>query len=236
MLTMNKLLISCGCSFTHGNTVTRHENFVPYGDLVAQSLGWNHINLSKPGASNYFIAKQIEHCVDLCANFVCVGATTPWRFDFLKNANAIERPVCYDDFQSSRELYHDNKILSTVILYYLEQSKNAADASTRQAFSEICDFFQTKLNLHIKQDQDSLMILGACARLQQAKIPYVILDFGKIFQSWHRPVIDLDYRQLSQQFPCQFDTYHFNQHGQNFVAAKIKDFISNCENIASMPL
>lgn len=219
----DKLLVSCGCSFTYGNSGNfRH---VPFGDLLSSELGTKHINLSRPGASNYYIAKQIEHSLTLSPDFVCIGVTTNLRFDYLENIDSITKDITYNDFKISLNDNSSDKIESRSILWFDRSYQNKEHSlDKRKSYFDIFKFLTKNTNYHIKKDQDKLIILGSCLQLIKKNIPYIILDFSETLQNDDN-IIGLNWKNLQKQFPCNHDQYHFNQEGHIFIKNKIIEFL-----------
>lgn len=221
----NKLLVTCGCSFTYGSTREGTVN-IPYGNFLAEKMNYRHLNLSRSGASNYFIAKQVEHSLNLNPDLVCIGVTTPLRFEFLENIDAIKTHVSYHDFKTLPYSRAPDKIESRSILYFESQYKNSNNTLDQQKrYCEIFEFLTNHVNYWIKQNQDKFIILGSCFKLGKKNIPYVIIDFDNLFKDDDHSVLNLSWRELCKMFPCKVDKWHFNQLGQMHVADKIFEYI-----------
>lgn len=71
-------IISCGDSFTFG--IGLAENEKTYGELLAEELGMEHINLGAPGASEFVIFTQVQEAVKMNPSLVLVGHTSEYRW------------------------------------------------------------------------------------------------------------------------------------------------------------
>lgn len=219
---MTNILVSCGCSFTSG--FWYGGQFTPYGEIAAGSLGYTHINLASPGASNYFIAKQVEHAIDLNPAIVCIGVTTAFRFEFLQKLDSINGTVVYSDFNTYSNK-DPAKIESKPIHVYLRESNNNVNNKIRRDnYRNMYEFYTKNLNYTIKQDADRLIILGAYLQLISKGIKCVLLDFSVTMGNYPE-VIKLPYKDMASKFPCSDDNEHFNQEGHNYVANIIVDRI-----------
>lgn len=218
----DKLLISCGCSFTNGNTVD--QQFTPYSILVSNILKLRHINLSRPGASNYFIAKQIEYGLTLNPDLIVIGTTTELRFDYLSDITSINSPVTFEDFSNQ-----SGKISSRSILWFEAQSRNTdLSTSETQKMTDVFDFLSNHTNDFLKRDQDRLIILGAISKIKDKKIPFLVIDFAKIFATDSEVnICKFYYKDLIKKFPCPTDKYHFNQYGHLYITNQILNLIKS---------
>lgn len=218
-----KLLVTCGCSYTAGTNI---PDTIPYGKILSENLKCDFINFARPGASNYFIAKQVEHSITLKPDFVCIGVTSPLRFDYIQDPFLINKKVSYEDFNKELYVTFPNKIESRSLFWFENQVKYKENNEfQKRECLEIYNFLSTKINSFIKEDQDKFTILGCCLLLERRKIPYVIVDFWNTFDSTDEFVIKLHAADLIKRYPSTVDKLHFNQIGQVFVFEKILNYI-----------
>ena len=80
---MKKLYV-CGCSF---NTVSKKIDYkdTHWSQVLSKKLGWELVNLAKPGISNGGIRLQIDKAIKDRADFVIVVATVPDRIELSSN-------------------------------------------------------------------------------------------------------------------------------------------------------
>ena len=226
---MNKI-IGCGCSFTYGYAKVRVDNsgrLIParvedYVTKVANRLGSESINLSRPGASIYAIVKQIEYAITLDPSLVIIGTTTPLRVDFSFPETKLNRCPTINDFDYGN--YETKKfigsykrnIISTPIMLLLE------NLPQDKRFDEIFKYHSTYTNEFLKKDQDRFMLLGAFSLLNKKNIPYICVDFAELInQDDAVNSISYDWRGLNDQFPSSHDSVHFSEDGHEFLANEI---------------
>lgn len=225
---MNNIIVSCGCSFTYG--FSPEEKLISFGEIVAKSFNMQHVNLSSLGASNYFVSKQIEHSLNLNPTLIIIGSTTALRFDYLEDIDSIKENINFHNFKNNLENNYikidvSNKITSKSIKWFKEQSDNyKIPLFKRKTANEIFKFLSKNTNFYIKKDQDRLMLLGSIFKIKQKNIPFVVIDFDKIFDEEFDFILNFPFKDLSNKFPTS-DNIHFNQEGHFFVAEKIKNFI-----------
>ena len=227
---MNKM-IGCGCSFTYGYVKVRVDNstrFITaivedYVTKVSNRLGIESINLSRPGASNYAIVKQIEYAITLDPSLVIIGATTPLRVDFSFPETKLNKRPTINDFDYG--IYESKKfigsfskgnIVSKPIMYLLDH------VAQDRRLLDIFKYHATYTDEFIKKDQDRLMLLGAFSLLNRKNIPYICVDFAKLIsQDDAVNSISYGWRELNDQFPSNHDPLHFSEDGHEFLANEI---------------
>jgi hypothetical protein len=238
---MNKI-IGCGCSFTYGyvrigvanpvhgknSEFTIPSRIEDYVTKLSTYIGAEAINLARPGASNYAIAKQIEYAITLNPSLVIIGATTPSRVDFSFLETDFKNHPTINDFDYSKcdnkkfiGSYKEN-IVSMPIVNLLER------VVYDKRFAEIFEYHSTYTNQFIKKDQDRLTLLGAFSLLSSKNIPYICVDFAELF----RPddianYISFDWRGVNNRFPSKHDKHHFNEDGHSFISDEIQRWMHN---------
>ena len=81
-----KNIVACGCSHAYGfyyNTDTDYKFNINYNSIVADHMNAKVVNLAKPGATNYMIAKQIEYSIGLNPDLVIINVTNPLRLSLI---------------------------------------------------------------------------------------------------------------------------------------------------------
>lgn len=82
-----KTLVVCGCSWSSQDPEFPNDNF---GSYLSEKLGYNYINLAKPGCSNFGIRLQIDYAVEnYSPSLLVISATSPCRTE-LKIKNSPE--------------------------------------------------------------------------------------------------------------------------------------------------
>jgi hypothetical protein len=230
---MNKI-IGCGCSFTYGyanastNTSSKNSKFAlpsrveDYVTKLSSRIGVDSINLSRPGASNYAIVKQIEHAITLDPSFVIIGTTTPLRIDFSFPERKLDSQPKINDFdyskyESKKFVYGYKENIVSIPIVCLPD-RFVYD----KRFIDIFEYHSTYTNEHLKKDQDRLMLLGAFTLLNNKNIPYICVDFTELFSQGDTVnYIAYNWRELCSRFPLKNDTLHFNEDGHEFLANEI---------------
>ena len=223
-------IIGCGCSFTYGYAKVRvdnsarliHARVEDYVTKVANRLGSESINLSRPGASIYAIVKQIEYAITLDPSLVIIGTTTPLRVDFsFPETKLNERPRIndfdYDKYETKKFIgSYKKNIISMPINNLLENARQD------KRLHEIYKYNATYTNEFIKKDQDRLMLLGAFSLLNRKNIPYICVDFVELIDQDNAVnSISCDWRELNKRFPLKHEMHHFSEDGHEFLANEI---------------
>lgn len=207
---MNKNIVMCGCSFSHHND----EVHTTYGEIIARKLDMPFINLSELGASNYFIAKQIEHSINFLPKLVIIGATTPMRFETVENCEELKSSPSINNFKyrSNKNFNQENfqKIISKPLMWY---EKNNL---------KIFNFYSKYYDYEIKKNQDKFILLGALSLLAINNINFIVVDFSDILSDVNTKflIISENFKILNNLYPHP-DKIHFNQMGHDYLAKKI---------------
>jgi len=229
---MNKLIIATGCSFSNG-FVDRNTVQKSYGELLSHRLGYDFINQSQGGASNYHIAKQIEYAIGLNPSLIIVGATTHKRVDtYLKSDDKLGHRPTLSDFNYGTEATPPHTLDSGMIVsrsyyFFSDQMESNKDINEKEFNynKQIYDFLIMQTRKELDLDRDKFILLGACSLLEKNHIPYVIVDFGKVFRDDdHRPnasILSYYWIPFEERFPGR-DGIHFNQQGQQFLCDELE--------------
>jgi hypothetical protein len=200
-----------------------------YGQFLSEMLDMDLVNLSMPGASNYFIGKQVEWAIEQRPDLIVFAITTPLRFEYAApDDNAGVRPTLHD-FNFSTYTNPDTeqfkgKIRSGVY-------KTFINGWVREVDQEEITLCLTKYlgNTGLNIDKERFQIMGTFAILEKSKIPYVCVDYGgRIFT----PEELSDYNALSyvprfllDTYPLEGDFIHYNEDGHKHIAEQIKQLI-----------
>jgi len=230
-----KNIVACGDSVTHGyyleNDYHDETHIVKsnqgYPEIVAETLGASIVNLSKPGASNYCIAKQLDYAFTLQPDFIIIGLTTGMRFDYTTDIFADKHwkdniPTIQDfDYRNHSRSEHTNN-------HGLIESQPLSSIETYHDRKDLVNYIAKYIDIDIKRDQDRHIIMGMLWKLAVKKIPYVIVDWTEmiLYEYTSRAVIrDLKLSEYRNLYPCA-DGVHFNQEGHRAAAARINRFIT----------
>jgi hypothetical protein len=225
-----KKIVACGCSITHGYFVNKDNSIRvndSYADIFAKRNNCKIINLAKPGSSNYFITKQTEFGLTLNPDFIIVGLTSGYRFDYQENYqdSALNRTPTIHDWgykQVSKTTYTN----STGIF-------NSNPIPRLNAFDhkkEFVEFLLKYVNQDIKQNQDMFIALGLIHMLSSQPVPFVIVDWTGIVDPIYvnnNIITDLKWYEMNKRFNTDADGTHFDLDGQLFAShvleTKIKE-------------
>lgn len=214
-----KKIVACGCSFTHGYYVDKNNNrkaHTPYVELYAKKYNHNIINLAKPGATNYLVIKQVEFARSLKPDFLIIGLTSWYRFDYRQNIGApdIERRPHLTDWsysdQGKTRFTKEQGVFNSNSLMWLTTDPGREHVG--KALVSLTDY-------NIKQDQDMYMTYGMLNWISEQKIPFVVIDWaGLFYPSFNKRYLikNLKWQYMLDQF--REDDYHFNQAGQHYAA------------------
>lgn len=195
---MNKVVAVCGDSWFSADLDLPGKSF---GEVMCAKNNWQLLSLARGGCSNFAIRLQVDKAIELGADFVVIGTTTPDRGEFpiinTQNSSIWDKLKSSfnwkDWFTSQPEVYvkargisnvlHTNSLSSmhpwiqdpTIIS---ESLNNLMFVDNKKLTAEQLDSLRCyMLNLYdsgIKRQTDSWIISDACRRLEQAGIPYLI--------------------------------------------------------------
>jgi hypothetical protein len=195
---MTKVIAVCGDSWFSADTNLPGKSF---GEVMCNNNTWNLLSLARGGCSNFAISLQVDKAIELNADFIVVGTTTPDRSEFpiindqtisvwnkLKNAfNWKEwftlQPEVYVKSKGISNILHTRSLSSTYPwindpTIISESLNNLMFVDNNKLTTEQLDALRSyMLNLYdsgIKRQTDSWIISDVCRRLEQANIPYLI--------------------------------------------------------------
>jgi hypothetical protein len=195
-------LAVCGDSWF--STDIRYPN-ASFGQVLAQQNDWKLLDLARPGCSNFAICLQVDRAIELGADFVVVGTTSPdrveipllakkkslweklkdltWENWFDNQLVAYEKSkglsnINYSPYKTNDSYFNDPTIIS-------ESLNNLAFSDnfplTNEQFSTLKPYMINLFDSGAKRQVDSWIISDACRRLQKANIPF-ILFIEQLFQ------------------------------------------------------
>lgn len=233
-----KKIIACGCSWTYGaewNMLTDElkfdrpasEKLTDYATILGNKyLNADTINLARPGASNYAIAVQIEYALSLNPDLIVFNVTTPERIDVLEPNKKLNSKVVIQNFDYT--LIPNEHIGETT--NEIDSGPHLRTFMRAQAgekkFQGVADFLADYHSYWIKEDQDRLMVLGACSILEKSKVPYVCVNLSPLFQNKELDnTITISWQRMCESFPLVKDPYHFSSSGHEYLADKIYKYM-----------
>ena len=219
-------IVSCGCSITHGYYVENNEStyLTAYPEVFANTYGHEIINLAKPGSSNYFVAKQIEFAVTLKPDFLIVGFTSPYRFDYHERdtEHLSRRPTIKDwEYKSMGKTEYTNRI-------GILNSNPIPRLVTFPHKREFVEYALKYTDPSISADKERYVILGMLAKLDSFNIPYVGIDWLNVLDSNETPYNvcqTMSWKAYGQQFGNDGGG-HFSQQGHDYAAKELEEFIA----------
>jgi hypothetical protein len=231
-----KKIIACGCSWTYGgNWSVKNDafnKFPGYADKLENLLKLEVINLARPGASNYCIAKQIEHAITLKPDLLLFNITTSQRIEFIPSEKRLSTRPTLSNF--NYEEYNTNsytekftgKIYSSTLRHALLKW---SDKTNNENSYYITKFLDKYLNHDMLVDYSRMYILSAIRLLEKNKIPYVCVNFSDdIFEE--REINDINHISMSwsilhNKFPGKDDPYHFSEEGHQYLADMVHKYM-----------
>jgi hypothetical protein len=195
---MNKVIAVCGDSWFSADINLPKKSF---GEILCTKNNWNLLSLARGGCSNFAIGLQVDKAIELNADFVVLGTTTPDRGEFpiindlnisvwdkLKNSFNWNnwftlQPEMYVKSKGISNILHTRSVSSThswiLDPTIISESLNNLIFLGNNKLTPIqLDSLRSyMLNLYdsgIKRQYDSWIISDACRRLEHANIPYLI--------------------------------------------------------------
>lgn len=218
-------IISCGCSITHGYYVKNNQStyLTAYPEVFAKNHGHEIINLSKPGSSNYFVAKQLEFAITLKPDFLIVGFTSPYRFDYHERdtEHLNRRPTIKDwEYKSMGKTSYTSE---TGIL----NSNPIPRLVTFPHKREFVEYSLKYIDPSISADKERYTILGMIHKLNSTRIPYVGIDWLNVLDE--DEITDnicstMSWREYGNRFGDDGGG-HFDQAGHDYAAEELESFI-----------
>lgn len=224
-----KDLYICGCSHSTGfywkseNPYVPGNN-IPYSVLLAKKFSLNPVMLAHPGASNYFIVKQIEFAIEQGAEYIIFNTTQPLRFDWVTNGSSLISKPVYENFICARNANNNNaKIKSASYASIIGHMKDEVDLGK---------FITMYMDPEIKLDQDKWMFRGIISTLEKTNIRYLSVDCtdDKFFdfdfdidgKSWQEIKINnysiTDKNHMSQKGHEVFSEFIYNKTKDTFMS------------------
>lgn len=216
---LERKIFICGCSFSTGfyyidqekNQYGRH---IPFGEILAESLGIKFETLAEPGASNYFISKQIEHSIKFKPDLVLINFTMPWRYDYIEKGKIYSFPTLEDFIYKFRSPISEKQpTIKSIAVNSLPDD------------SELKKLLSLYTTIHIKADQDRMMLSNALKELEKEKIKFLALDFsGFTYPGYFKNLnsLDIEYDKIFKTYHDKNDKSHLSQEGHNLIAQMIK--------------
>ena len=195
---MKKVVAVCGDSWFSADTALPGKSF---GEVMCDKNEWKLLSLARGGCSNFAIRLQVDKAIELNADVVIIGTTTPDRGEFpiINSQNKLiweklkssfnwkdwftSQPKVYIKSRGISNVLHTNSVSSTHPWIQdptiISESLNNLMFTTHEKLTaEQLDSLRSyMLNLYdsgIKRQIDSWVISDACRSLEQADIPYLI--------------------------------------------------------------
>jgi len=193
-----KTIAVCGDSWWSADLNYPGQSFA---EILCNRNDWNLLSLARFGCSNFAICLQVDKAIELDADLVVIGTTTPDRIEIPiinNNTSGIwqrlretfgwcnwftTQPRVFKKTQGISNVLHANSLSSThpwvkdpTIIS--ESLNNLAFWKNSVMTTEQVDSLKSyMLNLYdtgTKQQYDSWIISDACRRLEKNKIPFLI--------------------------------------------------------------
>lgn len=193
-----KTIAVCGDSWFSADPNLPGKSF---SEILCAENNWNLLSLARGGCSNFAIALQVDKAIELDADMVVLGTTTPDRSEFPiindQNISIWQKlKSCFnwnDWFNNQPEVYNKSRGISNVLhtnslsathgwisdptivsesLNNLMFYKN--NKLTQEQVDALRDYMLNLYDCGIKRQIDCWIISDACRRLQTAGIPYLI--------------------------------------------------------------
>ena len=193
-----KTLAVCGDSWWSADLNYSGKSF---SEILCSKNNWELLSLARNGCSNFAIGLQVDKAIELNADFVIIGSTTPDRAEFpiindqtisiwqrLKDAFTWQswfdtQPDVFVKSRGISNVLHTNSLSSTYP--WIDQPTIISESLNNLAFwqdtimvpEQVAALREYMLNLYdsgIKRQYDSWIISDACRRLEKNKIPFLI--------------------------------------------------------------
>lgn len=198
---LHKTIAVCGDSWFTCDTDCPGQSFV---EVLCSKYGFELLSLARGGCSNFAISLQVRKAIDLGADIVIVGATTPDRIEIpiiAKNLSAWQKlkqtfswnswfetqPACYDPrrgldniaYYSPRDLssQHDFTKDPTVLsesMNNLAFLKNNTEGLDNEQVDSLRYYMLNLYDREIKRQYDIWAIGDACRRLEEKHTPFLL--------------------------------------------------------------
>jgi len=221
---MKNLLVSCGCSYSYKLPGLKKS----FSEIVSEKSKLDFLNLSRVGASNYHISKQIEYAASLKPSMVIINSTTAGRFDYISNP-LTDKPTLknfmYGPCAVPPHTNANGNITSMTAIHMQWKIKHTSNTKEKEDLTKILNFIVDYQDSNVKADQDRLMLLGSLSLLSEQNIKFYIIDLANIFDILRSNMIQISWKEIAEKFPYG-DNLHFNQEGHNFIADKFLSMVS----------
>lgn len=244
---MNPNLVVCGDSYMSPVFAYPGKHL---SEIVADSLNYNLIPLSRGGMSNGGIVLQIESALKYNPKLLLLGTSFPGRIEYpikssssmpVHNADSIlYKGKCLSVLKSyagcNPRLISTNlgEILDDQILEQYPANIQDVDLA-REKILAIRKWFELLYDEGWKTKCDRMMLFGALMKLEQNNIPYIIcFDYVGVYTEYSgmtskKTFMSFDFIDiLTKQPPLSFDPgFHTNFETQELFASKILDILND---------
>jgi len=191
------LLAVCGCSWSCRDP--KHPN-IEFGQHLADELGYEYVNLAKPGCSNFGIALQIVYALaELDPDLLIINATTVTRGEFKLNNNKRYVPQNH---------YHNVDYDHKLVEKFTDQ--DAPGYGKNYDPTILIDSFGSILNDRLDADFEQLYLLPRYAKAFD-KSSY------DAFRKWFLYLFDADLERHKQQMILQYALLKLQLKGKKFI-------------------
>lgn len=227
------MIVVCGCSYLSGYGIDTDNKIM--ATQLANRLNTTVVNLSKPGASNYCISKQVDYALTLKPDLIVLGTTEILRFDWVEsNKELTDVPTILDFSYNSYATGDMNKkgsILSEsfrTIDYYLNTRNSERYIVEKYRNMDKSDLkilhnYFSLTNFNLKKDIDKKIIQGSMFNLNDSEIKWLLIDGNNFFNA-SKNIITIDWIDLVKSDP-QPDNLHFgessNKHLTHLIIEKL---------------
>jgi hypothetical protein len=219
-------LAICGDSWFSGDVKYPGRSF---GELLCGKNQWELISLALGGCSAFAICLQVDKAIELGADFIVIGTTTPDRIDipimnhgvpvpfqsvrdffswdnyFKHNPSVFDRyrglsNISYDsDYLSSQNDFLTEPTIYSATMANLLWLRDSKKLTVEQA--EALKLYMTNLyDMGVKRETDVRLYSDACHRLDRAGIPYLLCIESLDSDRTQFPLIDSDKIMTMDQF------------------------------------
>lgn len=168
------------------NTRPKLDSFL---DQYAGHRDWQHVNLARPGASNFTIRLQIERAIADKPDYVIVGATSSDRIDLPVLTAERRLPinlanVDYQGYRATSEAHVDNRYVSIVS----DTLNNIID----KEYAKLANSQRDTVRLYIRDIhnpdladlRDRWIIRDGLKDLVTAQIPFLFMPGPLFYFDW----------------------------------------------------